>query len=233
MRGKLIVFEGVDGAGKTTQLQQIAQWLQQNKLLPPEHPIEITHEPGATRLGSHLRQLLLETEGWTDEFLRDRTELLLYAADRTQHVDSFLNPKLEQGTIILCDRYIDSTTAYQGYGRGLNLTLIDQLNAIATSGLESDLTLWLDVDVTVGLARMRRRGETDRMEQADLAFYQRVQRGFATLYQSNPQRIVRIDGNQSEAAVTEQIQTVLNQRLIEWYSPPSHPYLDKVRPPRS
>ena len=223
MQGKLIVFEGVDGAGKTTQLQHAQRWLQGSPLLPPGCPVEITYEPGATRLGSQLRRLLLDPNGWLEESLPDRTELLLYAADRVQHVETFLKPQLERGAIILCDRYTDSTTAYQGYGRGLDLSLVEQLNAIATNGLESHLTLWLDVDVELGLSRTQQRGTADRMEKANLAFRQRVQRGFAALYQRYPQRIIRIDGNQDETAVAQQIQATLNQRLIEWYPPLSAP----------
>ncbi len=223
MQGKLIVFEGVDGAGKTTQLQQTKQWLQDSPLLPPGCPVVVTCEPGATQLGSHLRRLLLEPDCWTDEPLQDRTELLLYAADRAQHVETFLQPHLERGAIVLCDRYTDSTAAYQGYGRGLDLSLIAQLNSIATNGLESHLTLWLDVAVELGLSRTQQRGTADRMETANLAFRRRVQQGFAALHQRYPQRIVRIDGNQSEIAVAQEIQAVLSQRLMAWYSPLSPP----------
>ena len=107
--------------------------------------------------------------------------------------------------------------AYQGYGRRLDLELIDQLNQIATQGLESDLTLWLDLDVKVGLARTQRRGVADRMEQADLAFHQRVQQGFAALASRYPQRIVRVDASQTEREVAQQIQTILSQRFAQWY----------------
>jgi dTMP kinase len=144
------------------------------------------------------------------------TELLLYAADRAQHVEEVLKPQLAAGAIILCDRYINSTIAYQGYGRGFSLDLIDQLNFIATGGLESDLTLWLDVDVEVGLERTKTRGVVDRIEQAGLEFHERVQQGYTQLAKAQPQQIVRVDANLSEAAVQEQIQQILVQRLTEW-----------------
>jgi dTMP kinase len=154
--------------------------------------------------------LLTESEG---KPIQDGAELLLYAADRAQHVEEVLKPQLALGTIILCDRYTDSTIAYQGYGRGLSLSCLSQLNSIATGGLESDLTLWLDVDVEVGLARARGRGVADRIEQADLAFHRRVQEGYGELALANPNRIVRVDASLSEAVVQEQIQAILSQRL--------------------
>ncbi|MEQ9232638.1 dTMP kinase [Coleofasciculus sp. E2-BRE-01] len=212
----LIVFEGVEGSGKTTQIQRSRDWFLRSGILdklgnyrkPP--PVIITREPGGTPLGINLRQLLLQEQSSS---LQHRTELLLYAADRSQHVEELLQPQLNAGAIILCDRYTDSTIAYQGYGRGIDLALIEQINHIATGGLESDLTLWLDVDVTIGLQRARERGVADRMEQAELAFHQRVQQGFAQLASQHPQRIVRIDANQSPDAVQRDIQTVLRQRI--------------------
>jgi dTMP kinase len=127
-----------------------------------------------------------------------------------------LKPQLAVGAIILCDRYTDSTIAYQGYGRGLSLSLIEQLNTIATGGIESDLTLWLDVDVEVGLARTRGRGVADRIEQADLVFHRRVQQGYTELALAHPERIERVDASLSEAVVQEQIQDILSQRLTKW-----------------
>lgn len=212
MHGRLIVFEGVEGSGKTTQLQQCSDWLKASEI-GNSMPVTITREPGGTPLGLELRHLLLSGQSSS---IQNRTELLLYAADRSQHVEEFLKPKLAQGAIILCDRYTDSTVAYQGYGRGLDLTLIEQLNQIATGGLESDLTLWLDVDAETGLKRARQRGKADRMEQADLEFHQRVQQGFRELAASYPQRIVRIDASKSQEEVYLAIQAILRQRLREW-----------------
>ena len=227
MQGRLIVFEGVEGSGKTTQMLRSQAWLSENQwfqLLKAQDlapAILVTREPGGTELGLELRRLLLGYQG--QEAIQNRAELLLYAADRAQHVDGYLRPQLAQGAVILCDRYTDSTIAYQGYGRGLDLALIDQLNQAATGGLESDLTLWLDVDAEVGLARMRQRGQADRIEQADLAFHQRVQQGFESLHQQYPERIIRIDASQSEQDVTQQIQQVLSQRLTQWYQLFLHP----------
>lgn len=221
MRGKLIVFEGVEGCGKTTQLKRSQQWFVDSgwqSLLQAKGYVSklvTTREPGGTELGSKVRQLLLEQA--PTETMQSRTELLLYAADRAQHVDGYLAPHLIQGTLVLCDRYTDSTIAYQGYGRGIDLTLITQLNDIATGGLESDLTLWLDLDAETGLARTRQRGTLDRIEQADVSFHHRVQQGFTALAQRYSQRITRIDASLSEAEVAEQIQSVLDQKFAEWY----------------
>jgi dTMP kinase len=142
---------------------------------------------------------------------------LLYAADRSQHIEQELKPNLAKGKYILCDRYTESTIAYQGYGRGLNMSLIKQLNYIATGGLESDLTLWLDVDVEVGLARKRGDEQAlDRIEQETIAFHHRVQQGYVELAASYPQRIIRIDGSLSKEAVHQIIQANLRDRLQSW-----------------
>lgn len=206
MKGQFIVFEGIEGGGKSSQIEKTQQWLAAGGL---GRVVEVvpTREPGGTELGQQLRSLLLHHQTYD---LDDHSELLLYAADRAQHVNQFLKPHLEQGKIILCDRFVDSTIAYQGYGRGLNLELIAQLNQIAACGLESHLTLWLDVAVETGLERVKKRGKRDRVEQADLAFHHRVRDGYVRLAQQFPQRIVRIDANQSPPAVQQDIQTVLS-----------------------
>jgi dTMP kinase len=209
MSGKFIVFEGVEGAGKTTQIQQTATWLQ--SCCGIDRSIVMTREPGGTILGQKIRQLLLDdSNGWIDR----RTELLLYGADRAQHVESVIRPHLDRGDIVLCDRFTDSTIAYQGYGRGFDRAEIDRVNQLATGGLESDLTVWLDLDVTLGLQRVALRGQPDRMERATLDFHQRVRQGYQDLANIYPHRIVRIDANRSEVAIQEDIQQVLTQ--IGW-----------------
>lgn len=223
MQGRLIVFEGGEGAGKTTQIRQIQTWLLGQM---PHLQVVVTREPGGTVLGQQLRQILLQS---TDNLIQHRTELLLYAADRAQHVESHLRPLLAEGAVILCDRYTDSTIAYQGYGRQLDQRLIAQLNQIATGGLVSDLTFWLDVAVEIGLSRARDRatehpadspvpsGQSDRIERADLSFHLRVQQGFEQLAKMHPERIVRIDASQPPDAVSQQIQPILQARLTSWF----------------
>lgn len=206
MEGQLIIFEGIEGGGKSSQLELTQQWLLSGGLGKPVEVIT-TREPGGTDVGKKLRSLLLN-DYYLD--LDPRSELLLYAADRAQHVQEVLKPHLAQGKIVLCDRFIDSTTAYQGYGRSLDLKLIHQLNAIAADGLESNLTLWLDVAVETGLERVKQRGKRDRLDRADIAFHQRVREGYVTLAQQFPQRIVRIDANGTTEQVQAQIQRVLS-----------------------
>jgi dTMP kinase len=228
--GKLIVFEGGEGCGKTTQLGEIASWLKSSGWLARLQPARlgdllITREPGGTKLCSDIRQLLLTPH---DELMTSTTELLLYAADRAQHVEGCLRPALDQGQIVLCDRYTDSTMAYQGYGRGLDQNLITQLNTIATGGVRSDLTLWLDLDVAVGLARAKGRGKRDRIEEADFTFHQRVHQGFAALAKQEPNRVVRIDASLSKVEVTREIIKALEDRFISWIQP-SNPLGSEMR----
>lgn len=221
MTGKLIVFEGIEGCGKSTQIQHLYNWLTQSQTIQKLQEkqlikgIILTREPGGTRLGQSIRKLLLNPEGaYTVE---SRTELLLYAADRAQHVDETLRPALAQNFLVLCDRYTDSTVAYQGFGRQLNLDLINQLNQIATQGLEGDLTVWLKLDVSVGLERIQNRGQADRIEQSGLDFHQRVHQGFEALAQKNPDRFATIEGNQSIAEISDQIAKVTLNFLKQWY----------------
>jgi dTMP kinase len=213
MNGKLIVFEGCEGGGKTTQIQQTEQWLR-DQLGSSVPAIITTKEPGGTALGRSLRNILLDSR--LEEPIAPTAELLLFACDRAQHVETFLKPHLKQGAIILCDRFTDSTIAYQGFGRGLDKNLIKQLNHIATAGLESDLTLWFDIEIEKGLARTQTRGKMDRMEKADLAFHQRVNQGFCELAAQAGDRIIRIDANLSLQQVSLQIQTILTQSLLKW-----------------
>lgn len=182
VRGRFVVLEGIDGCGKSTQLQALAAWLPTSGLMPPGAELLVTREPGGTPLGQSLRQLLLHPP---DGAAPDSTaELLLYAADRAQHVQQRLEPALAAGHWVLSDRYSGSTAAYQGHGRGLSLELIAQLEQIATGGLQPDLTLWLDLPLAEAT---RRRGDRqggaqpDRIEAAGEAFLQRVHHGFAAL----------------------------------------------------
>jgi dTMP kinase len=243
-QGRLIVFEGAEGAGKSTQIQLLHHWLQQIGWLQQRQaqlsmqvpPLLLTHEPGGTPLGLHIRQLLLqgptESDGPADPApVSAMAELLLYAADRAHHVGAYLRPALQQGSLILCDRFTDSTMAYQGYGRNLSRDLIEQLNQIATEGLSSDLTLWLDVNPEVGLSRARSRQQPlDRMESAGLAFHQAVRQGFVELAAKYPDRIVRIDANQPEAEVTQHIQSVVQSHLQKWYPNLLPTSLDNPKP---
>jgi dTMP kinase len=197
-RGRFLVLEGVDGCGKTTQLQALHQWLPSSGLMAPGARLVVSREPGGTALGQALRELLLHPPQGVQPL--SRAELLLYAADRAQHVEALLVPALEAGDWVLCDRFAGSTAAYQGYGRGLPLALIDTLESVATGGLQADLTLWLDVSPAES---HRRRGgrPADRIEAAGESFLTRVAAGFATL--AAQRGWTRIEAGQPVAAVTE------------------------------
>jgi dTMP kinase len=191
-----LTLEGGEGAGKTTLQTYLAGQLAQAGYDPL-----CTYEPGDTPIGRSLRQLLLQSRE-----LAPTTELMLYAADRAEHVAHVIQPALAEGRVVICDRFTDSTLAYQGYGRGLDLDLVHQLNRMATQGLVPDLTLWLDVPVAEGLARAQTRAQVansrlDRMEQAQLDFHERLRNGFRSLAAAAPNRIQRIDASQSVEAV--------------------------------
>ncbi|HIK34227.1 MAG TPA: dTMP kinase [Thermosynechococcus sp. M98_K2018_005] len=217
--GLFIVLEGGEGAGKTTQMGAIATWLEERGWLAKlrsadiDPPLLLTHEPGGTPLGQGLRQLLLHSDLEIDPL----AELLLYAADRAQHVATSIRPQLQRGGIVLCDRYTASTVAYQGYGRGLNLQIIQQINQIATGGLGADLVLWLDLPVSVGLARTQRRGTADRLEQNAVAFHERVRQGFIALAEAGGDRWQRIDADHPSDQVSKAIQDCLAAHLHRWF----------------
>jgi dTMP kinase len=197
-RGRFVVLEGVDGCGKTTQLEALGQWLPSSGLMAPGARLVVSREPGGTALGQALRELLLHPPQAVQPL--SRAELLLYAADRAQHVEALLVPALAAGDWVLCDRFTGSTAAYQGYGRGLPLALIDSLETLATGGLQADLTLWLDVPLAE--SRRRRGGRAaDRIEAVGEAFLARVADGFATL--AAQRGWTRIEAGQPLAAVTE------------------------------
>ena len=176
--GRFLVLEGIDGCGKSTQLERLRQWLPGSGLLPAGRALVVTREPGGTPLGQALRQLLLHPPGEAAPV--SRAELLLYAADRAQHVEQTIRPALAAGHWVLSDRFSGSTAAYQGYGRGLPLDLIEQLEQVATGGLQPDLTLWLDLPLAE--SRRRRGGRAhDRIESAGDAFLAAVAGGFSAL----------------------------------------------------
>lgn len=207
-------MEGGEGVGKTTQIPLLAQALQAHG-----YDCLCTREPGGTDLGQTLRSLLLHS---TDHAPAPTTELLLYAADRAEHVAQVIRPALQQGRWVICDRFIDSTLAYQGYGHQLDLDLIQQLNQIATQGITPDLTLWLDLPVERGLSRAHQRSAaaapssapSDRMESAAIAFHQRLYTGFQTLAHRDPERIRPISAIGSIEQVSERIWQVVSERLL-------------------
>jgi len=207
-RGRFLVLEGIDGCGKTTQTEHLRQWLPRSGLMPQGAELVVTREPGGTELGRALRQLLLHPPG--EAAPEDRAELLLYAADRAQHVAQKIAPALAAGHWVLSDRFTGSTAAYQGYGRGLSLELIEQLAAIATAAVVPDLTVHLELPLAESL---RRRGHrpADRIEASGEAFLARVSAGFSAL--ARQEGWASIDASLPPEQVSERLQAALQARL--------------------
>jgi dTMP kinase len=201
--GALIVLEGAEGAGKTTQLGRLASWFSERGA-----DVETMREPGGTALGDQIRRILLDPAS----DITARAEALLFMASRAQLVEQRIRPALARGAVVLLDRFFLSTYAYQGVGRGLPAEALRQANAVATEGLVPDLTVLLALPADVGLARASRRGERDRMEQAELAFHERVARAFVEFATPAWQRahpecgpIVTVDATRSEDDVFEAV----------------------------
>ena len=208
-KGLFITFEGPDGSGKSTQLRMLAEWLeQQNK------QVYLTREPGGTRLAEKIRGLLLDK---TDEPVSPEAELLLFGASRAQHVRQVILPFLENGGIVLCDRFLDSTTAYQGYARGLDMTFINQLHQFCVCGRMPDLTFLLDLPLEEGRRRVaQRQGENlDRMEAENSRFHQAVRDGFLTIARQEPARVKVIDARQSVQAIAQTIRQEVENALAD------------------
>jgi dTMP kinase len=190
--GAFVTFEGIDGCGKSTQLRMLASQLRLRGI-----EVVSTREPGGTALGNRLRAALLDAEENVDPL----AELLIFAADRAQHVRTIVKPALESGRIILSDRYADATVAYQGAGRGFPAELIADVVEVATGGLKPDLTLIFDISVAEGIARTRKRTDSnsqgDRLEGEDAAFHTRVRRAYLDLAAAEPERVRIIDASGS------------------------------------
>lgn len=205
-----ITFEGVEGCGKTVQARLLAEHLRQMGL-----PVVLTREPGGTAIGDQIRAVLHDT---ANTAMLPISEILLYSAARAQIVGELIRPALAAGQVVVCDRYADSTLAYQGYGRGLSLDVLRYITAFATGGLIPDLTLLLDVDVEAGLRRKHaafraQRDELNRMDQQTVDFYTRVRDGYKALVAQEPNRWVVIDASRDIDAIQDEIRSVVGPRL--------------------
>lgn len=208
--GKLITFEGPEGSGKSTQIR-----LLERSLRSAGYPVTVTREPGGTPLAEHFREILKHHH--TSESIYPATELFLFEAGRAQNVNEVIKPALESGKIVLCDRFTDSTIAYQGYARGTDLVVLETLNKLALNGIEISLTILLDLSPEAGFARAARRVETmnnfDRMESEAIAFHHKVRTGFLELAGRYPERIKVFNAEQPaeelSAAILKEVMRVL------------------------
>jgi dTMP kinase len=204
-----ITFEGPDGSGKTTQVQQTA-----NHLRASGHDVLLTREPGGTDIGNQIREVVHNLENTE---MHPRTELLLYNASRAQLVEEAIRPHMAKGGLVICDRFYDSTLAYQGYGHGLDLTTLRAIITFATGGLKPDLTIYLDISAEDGLQRrlsaVAQGEEWNRLDDMEMAFHRRVREGYHALIAAEPERWIHINGAQAVETVQAEILAALGKRL--------------------
>ena len=207
MKGIFITIEGNDGSGKTTVIEGISQMLKENGC-----DFIITREPGGSEVAEKIRSVILDKE---NSAMDPKTEALLYAASRRQHLVEKVLPALTDGKLVLCDRYLDSSLAYQGYARGIGINEVFQMNQFATEGLLPDLTIYIAVHPSVGLNRKNKQKDLDRLESEKLSFHEAVFTGYEKLVDLYPRRIKRIDGEQVAEKVIGEAVDVVKTFLVE------------------
>ncbi|WNR44747.1 dTMP kinase [Paenibacillus roseipurpureus] len=217
MNGIFITFEGPDGAGKTTQLQKLAQELK--KL---GHDVLVTREPGGTSISDKIRGIILDP---VNAEMVDQAEVLLYAASRAQHVHEKILPALKAGRIVLCDRFIDASVAYQSYGLGVDIDTVKSISKFASSGLQATRTYIMDVPVEVSMQRLNHRAggggsdqQLDRIEQKNVDYHSRVRAGFHQIAEDHPERVRMIDANRAAELIAEDVWLDCRQLLEEHIS---------------
>jgi dTMP kinase len=209
--GVFVAFEGGEGSGKSTQIRLLADALREQG-----RRVTVTHEPGATAVGSRIRELLLHNEAP----VTPRAEALLFAADRAHHVDTVIRPALDAGDVVLTDRYADSSLAYQGVGRKLSLDEVQRVSRWATAGLRPDLTVLLDLPAVTGLSRAKGRGPSDKVEAESVEFHERVREAFRALAESDPGRYLVVDATRPADEIAELVLGRVHALLGEPPAPP-------------
>jgi dTMP kinase len=206
-KGLFIVFEGGEGTGKTTAIDAIYNWIIENNF-----DCIKTREPGGIKISEQIRQVILNKE---NKSMDARTEALLYAAARRQHLVEKVIPALERGAIVLCDRFVDSSLAYQGYARNIGIEEIMSINKFAIGEYMPDISILFDLDPQIGLERINKSDcrEINRLDLEKLDFHERVRVGYSTVYENNKDRIVKIDANASREKVADQIKNVLKPKI--------------------
>ncbi len=212
MRGYFVSFEGPDGAGKSTVLKEVLNQI--GSELKTQYLV--TREPGGSKIAEKIRDIILDP---ANDKMDNKTEALLYAASRSQHVEEIIRPALKEGKVVFSDRYVDSSLAYQGAGRDLGIQEVKQINDFATDKLDPDLTFFLDLAPEVGLKRIEklRPGQEDRLEQENLAFHKKVYAGFLKVKEMYPERFVTVDATQPIDQVVAQVIAILKQRMPELF----------------
>ncbi len=202
-----ITFEGVEGSGKSTQAEKLSTYLQEQG-----YRVVLTREPGGTALSDKIRDMLLDPQ---NKDMTDRTEVLLYMASRAQHTKQFIMPNINKGNIVICDRYIDSSVAYQGWARNIGVENIHWLNIFSTRNIKPDITFIIDLDPEIGLQRVGK--DKDRIESESLVFHKRVREGYLQIFENNPERVKLINGNQDIEEIFEKIKSIILPVIKEKY----------------
>lgn len=202
-RGLFITVEGTDGSGKTTQINFIRNYMEEKG-----YDVILTREPGGTRIGEKIRSIILDPE---NKEMDNITEMLLYASARAQIITELIKPAMGKGKIVICDRFVDSSYAYQGYGRGIDIDLITKVNNIATCGVMPDITFWFDISPEAALNRRISSSLPDRIEREKLEFYNKVYKGYKILADMYPERIKRIDATRNVDEVSDVVKSWLDK----------------------
>ncbi len=204
--GLFITFEGIEGCGKTTQMNLLSDYLKNEGF-----PVLKTREPGGTKIGEKIRDILLNPD---NKKMANETEILLYGASRTQHIEEIIKPALKSGKIVLCDRYADSTLAYQGFGRNMGISFIKRAYRLSLGTIQPDLTILLDLDVKAGLDRIKnRKGGNDRIEKEKIAFHNRVRKGYLKLAKASRGRIKVVRADKRIDEIQKEIKDIVIRKL--------------------